>query len=169
MTEDEWQCCLDPDLLLDAAKALKRLNARKARLFGSGCFRLVWDQIDTNDVRLAVEMSEHRADRLITDRQLEEHRYPMGGDLNNIVANWLCTAVQSLAMPNSDPSVVAYAVRSSTENDVYRHQRRGLPCRWQAELVREVVGNPFRPVEFDPRWRTSDVLGLAARLRRPGF
>ncbi|MBN9119396.1 MAG: hypothetical protein J0I06_09595 [Planctomycetes bacterium] len=31
----------------------------------------------------------------------------------------------------------------------------------QAALFREVFGNPFRPVAFDPQWRTSDVLLLA--------
>ena len=31
-------------------------------------------------------------------------------------------------------------------------------------LLREVVGNPFRPVAIDPRWRTADVLGLARAI-----
>jgi hypothetical protein len=31
----------------------------------------------------------------------------------------------------------------------------------QAALVRCIFGNPFRPVTFDPAWRTSDVLALA--------
>ena len=31
----------------------------------------------------------------------------------------------------------------------------------QAELLRDIFGNPFRPVAFHPRWRTADVLGLA--------
>jgi hypothetical protein len=31
----------------------------------------------------------------------------------------------------------------------------------QCDLVREVFGNPFRPVAFDPAWRTWDVLLLA--------
>jgi hypothetical protein len=31
----------------------------------------------------------------------------------------------------------------------------------QAAIVRDIFGNPFRPVAFDPRWRTADVLGLA--------
>lgn len=30
-----------------------------------------------------------------------------------------------------------------------------------AELVREIFGNPFRPVHFDPSWRTSGVLAPA--------
>jgi hypothetical protein len=28
-------------------------------------------------------------------------------------------------------------------------------------LLRDIFGNPFRPVSFDPRWRTADTLGLA--------
>jgi hypothetical protein len=28
-------------------------------------------------------------------------------------------------------------------------------------LVRDIFGNPFRPVALDPRWRTADALGLA--------
>jgi hypothetical protein len=31
----------------------------------------------------------------------------------------------------------------------------------QAALVREVFGNPFRPVAPEPGWRTETVLGLA--------
>jgi hypothetical protein len=47
---------------------------------------------------------------------------------------------------------------------VFRHERRGLPYRPQADLVREVIGNPFRPIAFDPRWRTSDVTQLAQAI-----
>ena len=33
--------------------------------------------------------------------------------------------------------------------------------RAQAPILRCVVGNPFRPVAFDPTWRTRSVAGLA--------
>ncbi|MFO0797673.1 MAG: hypothetical protein U0804_09345 [Gemmataceae bacterium] len=32
----------------------------------------------------------------------------------------------------------------------------------QAQLVRDIFGNPFRPVALDPAWRTEAVVGLAA-------
>jgi hypothetical protein len=38
---------------------------------------------------------------------------------------------------------------------------RGVHQRMQEAIFREIVGNPFQPVEFDSRWRTSDVMGLA--------
>lgn len=31
----------------------------------------------------------------------------------------------------------------------------------QAALIRCIFGNPFRPITFDPAWRTSDVVALA--------
>jgi hypothetical protein len=44
--------------------------------------------------------------------------------------------------------------------------RRIREARIRAErafgrTLRDLFGNPFRPVAFDPRWRTEDVLGLA--------
>ncbi|MBA4191171.1 MAG: hypothetical protein C0467_24590 [Planctomycetaceae bacterium] len=33
--------------------------------------------------------------------------------------------------------------------------------REQVHLLREIIGNPFRPVSLDPVWLTSDVVALA--------
>ena len=34
-------------------------------------------------------------------------------------------------------------------------------CIAEAEIIRDVFGNPFRPVAFDPSWRTETVISLA--------
>jgi hypothetical protein len=34
----------------------------------------------------------------------------------------------------------------------------------QADLLREIFGNPFRPVAFSPDWRTDTVMALAAQM-----
>jgi hypothetical protein len=36
--------------------------------------------------------------------------------------------------------------------------------RSTAHLLRDIFGNPFRPVSFDPRWRTTDVRALARSI-----
>src|SRR5439155_11791312 len=36
--------------------------------------------------------------------------------------------------------------------------------RFQAGLLRDIVGNPFRPAALDPKWRTPAVVGLAQRV-----
>jgi hypothetical protein len=43
---------------------------------------------------------------------------------------------------------------------------RGCPVELaaQAELMRDIFGNPFREVVFDPAWCTSDVLAMAQAM-----
>jgi len=41
---------------------------------------------------------------------------------------------------------------------VQRVQPEHYPCL--AIFLRDIFGNPFRPVAFDPRWRTADVVAL---------
>jgi hypothetical protein len=38
-----------------------------------------------------------------------------------------------------------------------------LPESWRP-LFHDIFGDAFRPVVFDPRWRTSDVVGLARAI-----
>jgi hypothetical protein len=43
--------------------------------------------------------------------------------------------------------------------------REAEQVRWPGgALIRDLFGNPFCPVTFDRRWRTSDVLGLAQAI-----
>jgi hypothetical protein len=37
-------------------------------------------------------------------------------------------------------------------------------ARIQAPLLRDIVGNPFRPVSFDPVWRTDTTVSLAKHV-----
>jgi hypothetical protein len=34
----------------------------------------------------------------------------------------------------------------------------------QSALLRDIFGNPFRPVAFDPAWRTSTAVALAEQM-----
>ena len=44
--------------------------------------------------------------------------------------------------------------------------QRGCPDRYPllALLLRDIFGNPTRPVTFDPCWRSADALGLARAI-----
>ncbi|AWM42138.1 hypothetical protein C1280_05160 [Gemmata obscuriglobus] len=35
---------------------------------------------------------------------------------------------------------------------------------FQVDLLREIFGNPFRPAEFAPEWRTSTAVALAREM-----
>jgi hypothetical protein len=54
--------------------------------------------------------------------------------------------------PDEGPAVAEWQEARVTEEAV------------QAELLREIVGNPFRPITIEPRWRTANVLDLARTI-----
>ena len=70
----------------------------------------------------------------------------------------------------SDPLDVAFATKLAADlmKTIRKSQasiRSTPPSRLQepqaqARLLREIFGNPFRPVVFDPNWRTSTVVAL---------
>ncbi len=42
--------------------------------------------------------------------------------------------------------------------------RIGAAADTRPHLVREIFGNPFRPVAFDPMWRTDTAVSLAKQM-----
>lgn len=77
-------------------------------------------------------------------------------------------------LSNSEYTATAYAwanddSRSAAPDDSPAIQAlREKHLRRQTSIFREIIGNPFRPVEFDPRWRTDDVIGLARAAYEDG-
>ena len=56
---------------------------------------------------------------------------------------------------------------NTISTDEYRQIERDETAKElaaQAALVREVFGNPFRPVAFDPAWRTDTAVSLARQM-----
>ena len=50
--------------------------------------------------------------------------------------------------------------RKTTPFGLWPQMRRGI----SGSLVRDIFGNPFRPVTIDPRWLTSTVVDLASAI-----
>jgi hypothetical protein len=72
------------------------------------------------------------------------------------------------ASPSADPegtvieAADAAAGYDAAPGDDYRNNRAvGAESKSQTTLLRDVFGNPFRPVAVDPSWLTSNVLSLA--------
>src|SRR5262249_24211602 len=58
----------------------------------------------------------------------------------------------------------AAATASASLDEVAERGGWALPCARAAALVREVLGNPFRPAGCEPAWRTETALALARRV-----
>ena len=168
MTEGEWLACSDPHLLL--LQLSRTASDRKLRLFACACCRSIWQLLDHENTRRAVEVAEQFADRLVRDRARADARNAPGVWA---VANYaaarnggLVTSAASCAWharihvgnhcsdsrpPGTDLNVGIQAHFAGMEEEQQR----------QVALLRDVFGNPFRPVSVDPAWRTPTVLSLA--------
>jgi len=75
---------------------------------------------------------------------------------------------------NSDYTAYAYAWANddsgaaSPDDSPTIQALRETHLRLQEAIFRDIVGVPFRPVAFDARWRTADVVGLARAAYEDG-
>jgi hypothetical protein len=117
--------------------------------------------------RKAVEASEQFADGLISERRLdnlsaeaeeafdEAIREP-DGDQSPVAT------IAHAASYSSSPSLEIIVLLEAT-NAVVAVAKDGRENELMAlsSLLRDIFGNPFRPITLDPRWLTSTVLDLA--------
>jgi hypothetical protein len=167
MTESQWLASRSPKKMLDwlhrQGKDLSGPESppseRKMRLFACACVRQYWRLLPDERSRTAVDVAERFADGEATARQRDEafdagrrafeaSSHELGPAYNQKAAEadaYMCCqtdVIRMLGNLTSDPP--------------------GMPRLPQANLLREVVGNPFRPVVVAPEWLTQDV-GMIAR------
>jgi hypothetical protein len=161
MTEAKWLGCNEPVPMLEYLRG--RVSERKVRLFACGCCRRVWDRLADERSREAVRAAEAFADGAVTDQQLQ------GAEDEA----WHLVARVPEKTPAEYAAVVAWQTAFHIAGaDMSHFVRRVLRAsagaesrRTLAALVREVFGNPFRPVTVDPSWLEWNK-GCAAQIAR---
>jgi hypothetical protein len=169
MTEAEWLTSTRPPVMWQAVNESFRTDwphagrtARKRVLFGAACCRLVWPLIEADErCRRYVEYLERQFDEdaALPNSDVEElvgdvrdaASYPDDGNPleQSVAANLVYDATQ--------PAMVIGYLLGSLQG----WGDPGLRARQIADVMRDIVGNPFRPTAFDPAWRTSTVAALA--------
>jgi hypothetical protein len=149
-------------------RALGKLSARKQRLFGCACCRRVWHLMAVEG-HAAVEAAERLADGLVTEPDWKPvwwaaHRcgcrrnIPCFRKTATLAASYLFGKARSAAHYSSN--MARSAVWDATRDEA-AHRAEGAA---QCDLLRDVAGNPYRPVPFDPAWRTPGAVALAGSL-----
>ncbi len=136
MTRKEWAKCQGPLKML--AHLEGRASERKFRLFVAAG----WACRCRIDKRI-----RHRVGRIVTfTEQMADGAYK--GKLDG--TDWIQLGEDAFAA-----AVTTARLVSGARDD------NMIPRREQADLIRCIFGDPFRPVAVDPNWLTSDVLTLA--------
>jgi hypothetical protein len=167
MTESDWATCREPQLMLDFLRASGRASARKLRLFFCACYRCVWPLLTGPGLQRGIEVAERYADGVGGEDEFQAALtalYFRGGRdakavyaaLAGYSAAWSLEAAADLAYAEAAREALARGRRSippDTKSGI-RHS--------QAALLRDIVGNSFRPFPaIDPALLTSLVLTLA--------
>jgi hypothetical protein len=129
----------EPGLLCDEALAAKR--AIEAPLVWDNCLHTTAE----SHAASAVVYASHTA--YVGARRTPHY----GTSTVGCAANAAVVAIGSVAYRRAE-------IRSETE------AAEGIEAAIQAALLRDIFGNPFRPVAFDPDWRTSTVTALAKQM-----
>jgi hypothetical protein len=175
MTEEQWFAAERLWKLLHCVHRKCELSQRKGRLFGVVCCRRVLEQIPDVTLtevidgceRLADEMREDldvkRLDRLARSARAcyettsaessdEEHEY-----------RDFAFAVLQLTGYTLSPSDCAESCRQALGGHDDFAPQRGEEL-FQIDLLRDLVGNPFRPVAFAPEWSTDTAVAISREM-----
>jgi hypothetical protein len=195
MTEAEWLACTDSRRLV--AFLPGKPSERKLRLLAVACCRRIWEVLRDGRSREAVETAERYADGEVGVDELAaahvaaeaafnalwsvEFRIdPEGTPISNAARAAWNTA---LGLPLGEPEnilgfgkssgprltgiwcIVVSALHAAGAPPIGFHHEGVAQCR----LVRDLLGNPFRPLDLDPAiliWRDNTVVRLAEAAYR---
>jgi hypothetical protein len=149
VTEEEWLTSATPQEMV--RYLLGRVSNRKLRLSVCACCRLEWGRFTDERCRRAIEAAEESADA------------PTPGAVLTQVLAGAQAAYEEVyyhgpAGSDYTPAQAAWCLASEADSDVMSWLKVGPAA---GPIVRDVVGNPFQPVAFDPEWITSTAVALA--------
>lgn len=168
MTEQEWLTNNDAKPMLELLRDWP--NERKIRLFACDCCRRLWHRTTELD-RAMVAAIEQCADGVFSAGKIfataavksTVDGYPPAS--YHVSAAEAERVISEAALQNAWTG--ATRARAFVVDAVRQAEgRTGRAMEWkrQADTLRCIFGNPFRPVAFDPEWRTPTVMQLASHF-----
>lgn len=166
LTERQWLNCTEPHRLVHHFRFLG--HERKLRLFACACARSVGHSLTTITGRRVVEVAERFADGMAGPEELAAahaaaccpyREYPCDvGEKNGfdaaLYAAVVCYYLDDNLMPFPNEAIGSpECERAEKRND-----------RQHLFFLRDIFGNPFRPIEIEFKWLTAEVRELASAI-----
>ena len=168
MTEAEWQRCADPRPMREALRG--KASERKLRLFAVACCRRLGPLLQDPRIITALDVAERHADGAATRADLEAAL--RGAALAQRAQRrkallFAYAAVMDACGPGglgaAEKVAWAQAAAADARATYGERLRRTRPDLYAslAALLRDLIGNPFRPVSVDQFWLTPAAVRLA--------
>jgi hypothetical protein len=137
-----------------------KASKRKLRLLAAGCCRGSWRLLVREGSRKAVEAAERAADGQAARGEMKRAEARAWADASH-VARSVPSRSYNRACAATDAAWCAAADIRAASRHIFGLDTVGPCAPGSARLLRDVFGNPFRPVALDPAWGTPTVLALA--------
>jgi hypothetical protein len=158
MTEAEWLSCAHPWEMLTYLRSraiVRKPSVRKLRLLACACCRRIWNRLKGKRHRQAVEVAERFADRLASAKQLSAaHERTLEGGRPRHYWNPAGRAAAPTRSLRSELRDCVMGCLIPTQEPL---EEGAVQCA----LLRCILGNPFRTIEFNPGCLTPGVISLA--------
>lgn len=170
MKEADWLTCSRVNIAL--LNWLRRRGSdRQFYLVAAGCVRQVEANLTSERFRALVPMIERYADGA-EDRETLARAHRQAE--NEIQERIQALQLEGLSLARASKRLAAdvaathaalpgggWQAACSALWEAVRVGKRADLWPRQCQLLRDIFGNPFRPVRIEPAWRTSSVLGVA--------
>lgn len=165
MTEADWLESIDLTAMLEHVKR-QRPRVRRIRLFAAGCCRRVWQQVTDERIQTAIEAVEKFAEspgKQPDKAELKTAWIGACGAAEDASPNRVQFRLSSAVVSASEPTDAFWAAQNAVSQliEAVGKNKRPEEATFFAGLLRDVVGNPFRPVSIDADWRIPVVTQLA--------
>jgi len=164
MSRRRWTLCREPGPMLECLRGKRfqgAISERKIRLFGMACCRRIKSLLAAECGQHALEVGERLAEGVVSHEERAA----------------ACRAVAALlqSLPTDTPASVQAAYeavwfvagasswngKDASEWALVARDRESDELTHQADLLRCIFDNLFRPVHVDQQWLTSTVVELA--------
>jgi hypothetical protein len=166
MTEADWLVSTDPEPMLRFLRQQPG-HERKLRLFAVACCRRLAPLVAEPSRRRAVEVIERYADGRASERELGSARLTLVADHGDrdvsLAAYWaskpaIADVIDNVRTAAAESLAVAAVGRARVARTAQAHAWEAAfaaGARTQADLLRDLFGNPFRPAAVRPVWLSS--------------
>jgi hypothetical protein len=143
---------------------------RKWRLFLAACCRRVWPLLGSGNgpAQRLIEFAEGFADAPPTEESRQRVLAWFGnGKISTQYGRLIWGLTAPLAAAAGElRNIAGQHARQTEKADKWKGERAALDAERLAQcaLIRDLFGNPFRPVAFDPVWRSDTVVCLARAM-----
>jgi hypothetical protein len=153
MNEAEWQAATDPTPMLEALRATGRASHRRLRLFACACARRLLPSVTEKESSEAVEVAEQFADDEANadtleaaERSAEDATTAVYGTADAAESPGFYAADAAAWAATKEASTAATFGLQAALGAVNSDAEPGIEQGVLACLLRDIFGNPFRPL-----------------------